>query len=349
MWVVFIFSCVSYAIVGHGNQFFIDNVLRSILSQLQIECIPLKGGSNAQVSRVTIKPSSCVLRQISDKASLEECIRECTITSICSEQGIGPRVYVADPARKAILAEYVQDQGIPRDQFGTQQFLHNLGSLIQRLHTLNVQDIERIGSIKFNCSLQMGLCNLFVINKIEEAIDCACDQLVAVNISPAEVKKLVTDLTQKLSSVYTPDMMVLSHGDLHWGNCLYAQDRIWLIDYETSGLAPWWYDMGVVGAHVSLSQESDDYLLEGYFDNSKHQITAEEKTHYLWMKHAAMIFYAMHRLSQYSLEAVLHAHATYMDLAAIQNAYKNGTFSLDNEHGHALLALAMIHSVLDSY
>jgi tRNA A-37 threonylcarbamoyl transferase component Bud32 len=347
--IVFIFLCTPYmAAINNDDQHSIDNLIRSIVVQQRLQYIPLRGGSDAQISRVVIEPSSYVLRRMSDKVSLEKCICECVIASICSEQGIGPRIYVADPLHKIIVSDYVQDQGVPRKQFGTQKFLCHLGSLIQKLHTLNVQDIESAGSIMFNGPLQIADCNLFAINKIGGKIEHAYNQLLAVGIPPEKLKNLTEKLMQKLSEAYTTNM-VFSHGDLHWGNCLYSHDRIWLIDYETNGLAPWWYDLGVVGAHFSFSQESDDYLLEGYFGNSRNQCTAEEKEHYLCMKQIAMLFYGLHRLAECSLDTLQHAYAAHINLAAVQEAYRNGTLSLESEYVQAIIALAMIHSVLDAY
>jgi tRNA A-37 threonylcarbamoyl transferase component Bud32 len=329
------------------DQQYIDATVRDIFINAPLSYAPLHGGALAQVDRVTIEPSACVVRKINQENSLESVVQECVVADLCAAQKIGPLVYAQDPVRKILILEYLPSNIISREQFGTKSLLNGLGCLLSKFHAFDIKHIEAKALSDYNCFLEVKPNKLFVFEHISKIVHNAATHLQVIGLTAVEIQQCVSFFEQQLHMYQSK--IVFSHGDLHWGNCLYAKDRIWFIDYELSGLAPWWYDLGVLAAHFSFTEESDDFLLEGYFGKSKDQINAEDKEQYLRMKYMAYIFYAVRRLSECSLEIVQQAAAVNADLVALQDAYRNNTFSLNSEYARVQLSIAMIRHVGEIY
>ncbi len=333
------------------NQQYIDSIVQDLFSRRPLTYTPLRGGISAQINLVTATPETMVVRKMNERHSFEECVKECVIGELCAQHTIGPQVYAADPAHKLVFLEYLESKASPRKLFGTQPFLQELGSLVHRFHTLNQLSIKKNALEQYNCNLEVVPCNLYALESLSKQIEQIPLILEQMGLSIGLVKKWIAYFKAKLYALHKEydSSMVFTHGDLHWGNCLYAYDRFWLIDYESCGLAPWWYDLGVIGAHFSFSENQDDYLLEGYFGISKDTIKSDQKQQYQCMKYIALLFYASNRLSRFSLETIQNAITANVDFVALFAAYKNGSFSLASEYEHAQLAVAMIKHVGEKY
>jgi tRNA A-37 threonylcarbamoyl transferase component Bud32 len=327
------------------DQQYIDATVRDIFINAPLSYAPLHGGALAQVDRVTIEPSACVVRKINQENSFESVVQECVVADLCAAQKIGPLVYAQDPVRKILILEYLPGGIVSREWFGTKSLLNDLGGLLSKFHAFDIKHIEAKALSDYNCFLEVKPNKLFVFEHISKIVHNAATHLQVIGLTDLEIQQCVSYLEQQLHMHQSKS--VFSHGDLHWGNCLYAKDRIWFIDYELSGLAPWWYDLGVLAAHFSFTEESDDFLLEGYF--GKDQINVEDREQYLCMKHIAYIFYAVRRLSECSLESVQQAATINADLVALQDAYRNNTFSLNSEYARAQFSIAMIRYVDEIY
>ena len=55
------------------------------------------------------------------------------------------------------------------------------------------------------------------------------------------------------------------HNDLLPGNVLFADDRVWLLDFEYAGMNDVFFDLANLSVNSELSPESDDRLLTLYF------------------------------------------------------------------------------------
>lgn len=349
--VFFVSLCVLCGYAADADQQYVDGLIRDVFANQALSYTPLHGGSMAQVARVSIEPATCVVRKIRAQNSFEQCVQECVVARLCAAQKIGPLVYTCNPTNKIVILEYIQDKGVPRDKIGTKQLLHEFGTLMGIYHAIEVKQIEAYAQKDYNCALTVGNCYLFALRNITEKIQGAGDQLTIMGLTAVEVQQWAAELDQRLRTLFDEygAKNVFSHGDLHWGNYLYAKDRLWFIDYEMSGLAPWWYDLGVLGAHYSFTEESDNFLLEAYFGTRSDLISAHDKAQYACMKNIAVLFYATLRLSRFSLELVQQAVEINADLVTLQEAYRNGSFSLNSDFAHAQLAIAMIRSVEHGY
>lgn len=61
-----------------------------------------------------------------------------------------------------------------------------------------------------------------------------------------------------------PADIVLSHMDLHSGNLLWAQNRLWLLDFEYSQLADSSLDLAALSLHFALDKAAQQQLLANY-------------------------------------------------------------------------------------
>lgn len=336
---------------GETDQQYIDATVRDIFMHTPLSYAPLHGGALAQVQLVTTEPKSVVVRKINEDNTFESCVKECVVGRMCAELAIGPALYAADPARKVLFLEYLDAKAVPRDKFGTESFLHELGNLVARFHVLDPMQLEEEALKHYNHALKLPKLDLFALYNMDGQIERTSTMLEQVGLTTVQVKEWYIYFKQKLDQLddLHGSKIVLGHGDLHWGNCLYADDSIWLIDYESVGIAPWWYDLGVLGAHFSFFDDQDEFLLEGYFGIRRELIDPFLKEQYRYMKYSAMLYYALYRLNKTEIATIQQALDTHMDLDALHTAYKNNTFSLSSEYAHAQLAIAMIHAVGDVY
>jgi len=84
---------------------------------------------------------------------------------------------------------------------------------------------------------------------------------LAVTAAPAVLARLyraATELTQQ------PADIVLCHLDLHAGNLLWAQQRLWLLDFEYSQLADSSLDLAALSLHFELDAAEEQWLLNQY-------------------------------------------------------------------------------------
>lgn len=337
----------SITATDEADQQYVDSLVHDLFSKPSFTYTPLQGGILAQVSRVTVEPSTCVVRRINADNSFERCVQEAVIAQMCGAQGIGPKVYVPDPAHKLILLEYLPKQATSRAQCGDPTFLRDLGSLIARFHALDTTQIEADAQNTFGCQLSVSQCYTFSPDTVIYRIEQAEALLQRMGLTVAEVTRWVTDCDKKLEELYLKNgsRRVLSHGDLHPGNVLYTGDRSWLIDYEMSGFASWFYDLGVLAVFFCVTEESDTYLLEGYFGVSADQIKADDWVQYQCMKCMAWLFYTLRWLARHSDELIDQAIATNADLMTLYEALKNGTLTIDSGYAEVQFAIAMIRHV----
>jgi thiamine kinase-like enzyme len=65
-----------------------------------------------------------------------------------------------------------------------------------------------------------------------------------------------------------PTQPVPCHNDLLPGNVLFAEDRVWLLDYEYAGMNDVFFDLANLSVNCGLSRTDDELLLHLYFGGS---------------------------------------------------------------------------------
>lgn len=323
-----------------------DSIIREIIARSPLVTNQLHGGASAHVNLVRISPSTFVVRKINSNNSLALCIQETVLAKLCSDQEIGPRLYASDPESKYLILEYLQDKGRPRDPSFAEAYVRDFGALIKRFHAIDVESMKQLALDRYQYDLTISEQSLFACEYLVQQIEAIPSIVGDVGLPIETIKEWGLYFEQKLEQLHEEhgSEAVFLHGDLHWGNCLFAYDKPWLIDYESCGLGPWWYDLGVLGAHISFCDEDDNVLLSGYFGLNQ-EIPEWKIDQYRCMKYIAMLFYASHRLALLNKADVEEALKNQMDLNAIHNAYRNNTFFLESNYEHALLAIGMIRYV----
>ena len=75
-------------------------------------------------------------------------------------------------------------------------------------------------------------------------------------------------LTEKLENAIGPIELVLGHNDLLAANFIDDGSRIWLIDWEHSGLTSPLFDLANLASNNKLSVDQETWMLERYYERS---------------------------------------------------------------------------------
>lgn len=351
---VFISFFGSITVAGEiaDEQKYIDATIRDIFSRAPLSYNVLHGGGLAQMQVATVEPKAVVIRKLAPHSPFVDYIKEFAVGCVCSELTIGPRLYAAEPSYKLLFSEYLEAKAVPCEKFGEKPFLQELGSLMARFHTIDCTQLQEIARKQCDYMLDISKHDLFAINDMNKKIESTSAYLELIGVSVAQLQEWYSYFKQQLDQLDTihGSKMVVGHGDLHWGNCLYAYDRIWLIDYESVGIMPWWYDLGVLGAHFSFFEDEDEFLLEGYVGLSKNFVEPVLKKQYQCMKYIAMLYYALFRLDRFgSTEVIQQAIDSHPNLQDLHAAYRNNTFSLNTQYAEVQVSIAMIRHVGEIY
>jgi thiamine kinase-like enzyme len=172
------------------------------------------------------------------------------------------RAYEAEAARRAA------DLGIGPAVIG---MLETVGTLVTELvaghHLEPTPYAERLDDVvdlirRFHDS--GPLAGAFPIHRIVEwhARDASAYGVMA----PPAYERLHQQ-SRRIESAFAKAAMptVPCHNDLLPGNVLFADDRVWLLDFEYAGMNDVFFDLANLSVNSEFSQESDERLLTLYF------------------------------------------------------------------------------------
>ena len=73
--------------------------------------------------------------------------------------------------------------------------------------------------------------------------------------------------SRRIESAFSraPTPLVPCHNDLLPGNVLFAEDRVWLLDFEYAGMNDVFFDLGNLSVNSELGHEAEERLLMLYF------------------------------------------------------------------------------------
>ena len=111
---------------------------------------------------------------------------------------------------------------------------------------------------------------------------------VALYPDYAEVRQTVMDIKAAVDSGFKSEK-VPCHNDSLTGNWVFAGDgRLYLIDWEYSGMNEAMWDLSCLSIEAAYSQKNDDELLTAYYerpasvDEKKHFVAAKLYVDFLW-------------------------------------------------------------------
>ena len=172
------------------------------------------------------------------------------------------RAYEAEAARRAA------DLGIGPAVLG---MLEEVGTLVTELvdghHLEPTPFAERLDDVvdlihRFHDSGPLG--GAFPIHRIVEwhARDASAHGVMA----PPSYERLHQQ-SRRIEAAFgrAPMPTVPCHNDLLPGNVLFADDRVWLLDFEYAGMNDVFFDLGNLSVNSEFGPETDEHLLTLYF------------------------------------------------------------------------------------
>ena len=173
-----------------------------------------------------------------------------------------------DRAHEAEAALRAAELGIGPAVLG---MLEAVGTLVTELvdghHLEPTPFIERIGDVvdlihRFHDSGPLG--GAFPIHRVVEwhARDASARGVMA----PKAYERL-HQLSRRIEAAFarSPTSLVPCHNDLLPGNVLFADERVWLLDFEYAGMNDVFFDLGNLSVNSELNQDADERLLTTYF------------------------------------------------------------------------------------
>ena len=219
-----------------------------------IRISPLHGGMSARVFSITGKKNSWVLRIIPRRKDPLEFHREIFFSRVMSENRTGPYLYYAGEKDGIIIMQQLANKP-PFSQKNPEyssEFLSNLGHLLIRLHStsftghsdLNISMLERTTRIR---------------DRIEVRLPLESDRLFAKTV--------------QADAVLNPHRRLkLVHHDLNPNNVLNDGSRLWLIDWELTGMGDPWYDLATASIFFTTSPEQENTLILSYLGRKPSQV-----------------------------------------------------------------------------
>ena len=173
-----------------------------------------------------------------------------------------------DRAYEAEAAKRAADLGIGPAVLG---LLENVGTLVTEVvdghHLEPTAFAERLDDVvdlihRFHDS--GPLAGAFPIHRIVEwhARDASAHGVMA----PPSYERLHQQ-SRRIEAAFgrAPMPTVPCHNDLLPGNVLFAEDRVWLLDFEYAGMNDVFFDLANLSVNSEFGQETDEHLLTLYF------------------------------------------------------------------------------------
>ncbi len=160
-----------------------------------------------------------------------------------AELGIGPPIVGDLPIIGTLITELVPGHHLRGDGFIAR--LDGIVSLIRRLHDSGPLDSS------------------FAIHRIVEAHgrDAA---LHGVTVPPIFSELVEQSHRIEAAFAVAPQPLVACHNDLLPANVLFADERVWLLDYEYAGMNERFFDLGNLSVNACLDAAADECLLRLY-------------------------------------------------------------------------------------
>ena len=218
----------------------------SLFDGQSVQIRPLSGGITNRNFVVTTDHGNYVVRIPGERTSLLGIDRayEAEATRRAAELGIGPAVLGMLQEVGTLVTELVDGHHLEPTPFGER--LDDVVELIHRFH-----DSGPLGGA-------------FPIHRIVEwhARDASAGGVMA----PNSYERLHQQ-SRRIEAAFarSPMPTVPCHNDLLPGNVLFAEDRVWLLDFEYAGMNDVFFDLGNLSVNSELNHDAEERLLTLYF------------------------------------------------------------------------------------
>lgn len=207
---------------------------------------PLTGGITNRNYVVTVAGDEFVVRVPGERTELLGIDRRCEAEASrrAAELGIGPPVLGELPGVGTQITQLV-----PGHHLEDSAFVEQLDAVVQLLKVLHNSG---------------PLDGAFPIHRVVEWH--ARDASSYGAMPPAAYERLHQQ-SRHIEAAFAaaPTAPVPCHNDLLPGNVLFADDRVWLLDYEYAGMNDAFFDLANLSVNCGLTTQADERLLALYF------------------------------------------------------------------------------------
>ena len=205
------------------------------------------GLSGAGVHRVDANGRVFVLKVAGDGTSTDEWRRKVTVQRLAADAGLAPRIVHTDETRRAVVSEFVADDGFlarlgdPRTRAGA---IVQIGQTVRRVHALPIPaGVEESSARDLFRRIWSGLeGSSFVPTFVRQAME-----RVLAEQPPASDRGLV-----------------LSHNDVNPTNLVHDGERLLFVDWDTAGANDPYYDLATASVFLRMDAAHRRTLLSAY-------------------------------------------------------------------------------------
>ncbi len=209
-----------------------------------------KDGLSNQVLRISAQEGVFFLRigQAGSEALVDR-FAEAHNLQLAADLGVAVSPVYMDPDGGLLLTRALETR-----QSEKKDLPDMLGQELARLHN---------SKLKFEGEINPHTTYAALRSRIPETLD-SCPDLARQ--LPGEFPAMLPELDRLMADVgsQSQSVMVPSHGDLSEGNCLLADNRLWLIDWEFSGMADPCWDLAYAIQEIGFDVDAERRFLTAY-------------------------------------------------------------------------------------
>ena len=252
----------------------------------EIQIAPLEGGLTNWNCRVTDGESVYAVRTGEDDPRLGiSRHNELTCARIAADLGVAPAIVYA--GQGVMVAEFIVSvplkiQGVTE---AGQSAIVRVAETIRRIHAAGA---NVVGALQYFSPFQVA--HTYIADARAHGLAL-----------PGDGADQLLSQVQELEKAIPPFQPTFCHNDLMPGNLLDAGDRLWVIDWEYSGIGHGMFDLGGLSNNYSFDEDQDEALLGAYFQRCHSDVVGEFR-----------VMKAMAALRE-SLWAVIHGSRSEID------------------------------------
>jgi aminoglycoside phosphotransferase (APT) family kinase protein len=281
------------------------------------------GLSGAEVHGVTTDTGDYVLRIV---PAVDPALwaRALVVLRLTSDAGISPALEWVDETRGVALTRRIGGRGFTLALGDAAERLRALGSLARTLARLHALPGE----------------GLVVIDPAVYARGIWRVQSARAGF-PAWATPAFAHIERAERLLAVDDRRTPSHNDLNPANVLWDGERVWLVDWEQSGLAHPYYDMAALSTFLMVD---DDVGLQLVTAQEGAPLSSAQSDTFLALRRLAMVFYGTIFFSLASdLSATVPSEIDAVsDMPELHVRLRSGTLSLRTSEGQAAFGAAML-------